>query len=160
MTNVKWLDGIESVGEPFLGYQMTSGYRYTQSIEDPGDPVNIMRVKALMKPPGIPDFLTRNRLVEAGTVELSGRAWAGRAQVTRVEVSADGGETWWDGKLEDTISAYAWRGWHAQWEARPGHYMLCVRATDDQSNVQPVPQPWNFKGMGNNMAHRVSVLVE
>ena len=38
-----------------------------------------MRVRALMVPPGIPDFLTRTRLLDAGQVTLTGRAWAGRA---------------------------------------------------------------------------------
>jgi hypothetical protein len=35
-----------------------------------------------------------------------------------------------------------------------------VRATDTEGNVQPVEQPWNYKGMGNNMAQRVSAIVE
>jgi hypothetical protein len=35
-----------------------------------------------------------------------------------------------------------------------------VRATDSQGNVQPVEQPWNHHGMGNNMAQRVEVIVE
>ena len=36
-----------------------------------------MRVKSLMVPPGIPDFYSRARMVEAGPVALFGRAWSG-----------------------------------------------------------------------------------
>jgi sulfane dehydrogenase subunit SoxC len=63
MTSVKWLDRIEAVAERFEGYQMARAYRYAQSQDDPGEPVNLIRVRALMIPPGIPDFVSRTRLV-------------------------------------------------------------------------------------------------
>ncbi len=74
MTSVKWLDRIQAIGEPFQGYQMAHTYRYVQGADDPGEPVNRIRVRSLMIPPGIPDFLTRARLVPEGSVELMGRA--------------------------------------------------------------------------------------
>ena len=160
MTSVKWLDSIEVIGEPFQGYQMTRAYRYSQAVDDPGEPVTLMKVQALMIPPGIPDFLTRTRLVQAGPVTLTGRAWAGRLGVSRVEVSADDGSTWSDAQLEEPVSRYAWRGWSFKWEAGPGSYTLCVRATDNKGNSQPLSQPWNFRGMGNNSVQRVDVIVE
>ena len=160
MASVKWLDRIEVVGEPFQGYHMARTYRYSHARDDPGEPVSLVRVRALMIPPGIPDFLTRTRLVETGPVSLTGRAWAGRVGVSRVEVSVDGGSTWWDARLGEPLSPYAWRGWSFEWEALPGQYALCARATDIEGNVQPVTQPWNFRGMGNNMVQRVDVIVE
>ena len=159
MTSVKWLDRIEAIGEPFQGYQMTS-YRYADAEDDPGRPVNLIKVRALMIPPGIPDFVTRTRLVEGGLVTLTGRAWAGRSGVSRVEVSADGGSTWMDAQLGEEGSTFAWRAWSFRWEARPGRYTLCVRATDTEANVQPVAQPWNVNGMGNNMVQQVDTVVE
>jgi hypothetical protein len=113
-----------------------------------------------MIPPGIPDFMTRTRLVPAGTVELKGRAWAGLLSVSRVEVSDDGGATWGEARLGQQVAPFAWQKWSYQWSARPGKYSLCVRATDSEGNVQPVEQPWNFRGMGNNMVHWVDVIVE
>ena len=159
MTSVKWLDRIEAVGEPFQGPQMDF-YRYTQGPDDPGEPVNLIRVRALMSPPGIPDFLTRVRLVQAGPVTLKGRAWAGRLGISRVEVSQDDGESWIQAQLEQPISPHAWRGWSLLWEAKPGAYALLVRATDSQGNTQPVSQPWNSQGVGNNTVQRVEVVVE
>jgi DMSO/TMAO reductase YedYZ molybdopterin-dependent catalytic subunit len=160
MTSVKWLDRIEAVAEPFHGYQMDASYRYSQAADDPGEPVSLIRVRALMVPPGIPDFATRRRLVEAGVVRLEGRAWAGRLGVSRVEVSEDGGESWSAAEVGEQVGRYAWRAWTYGWRARPGRRTLCVRATDSEGNIQPVEQMWTFHGMGNNMAQRVDVIVE
>ena len=159
MASVKWLSRIEAVGEPFQGYQMAHAYHYTQSAEDPGEPVDLIRARALMIPPGIPDFMTRNRLVQAGPVTLSGKAWAGRVHVTRVEVSVDGGASWSEAQLDQSSSPYAWRTWTFRWNARPGEYTLNVRASDANGNVQPVEQQWNFGGYGNNGVQRVNVVV-
>ncbi len=160
MTSVKWLARIEAVSQPFEGYQMTGSYRYSQSEDDPGDPVSLIRVRSLMLPPGAPDFLTRTRVVKAGPLTLTGRAWAGRAQVRRVEVSIDAGKTWNDASLGDPVGPYAWREWSFDWQAVPGHHELAVRATDSDGHVQPDGQHWTYQGMGNNAAHRVAVVVE
>ena len=159
MTSVKWLGRIEAIGERFQGYQMVGSYRNTQSSDDPGEAVTLIKVRALMIPPGIPDFLTRARVVEAGPVPLAGRAWAGRRDVSRVEVSVDGGATWSDARLGEPVARYAWREWSYDWLATPGRHTLCVRATDTEGNVQPAAQPWNIQGMANNMVQRVEVLV-
>ncbi len=66
MTSVKWLTRISVSREPFRGYQQADAYRYQQDADDPGEPVTRQRVRALMIPPGIPDFLTRHRYLDAG----------------------------------------------------------------------------------------------
>ena len=160
MASVKWLSSIEAVAKPFQGYQMADTYRYASSTDEPGEPVTVIRVRALMTPPGIPDFLTRVRLVESGFVTVTGRAWAGRRRVSSVEFSADGGSNWSDAVLGVAVSPYAWREWSYSWEATQGSHTLCVRATDSEGDVQPTAQRWNAGGMGNNMVQRVDVIVE
>jgi DMSO/TMAO reductase YedYZ molybdopterin-dependent catalytic subunit len=160
MTSVKWLASIEAIAEPFRGYQQLASYRYTETLDDPGEPVTLQNVRGLMIPPGIPDFATRVRLLEPGRVTLSGRAWAGRNDVIRVEVSVDEGATWDDGKLDPPVGPHAWCGWRYEWTAVPGRHTLIARATDSAGNTQPLEQPWNAHGMGNNIAQRVEVLVE
>jgi len=160
MASVKWLNRIELVSEPFTGYQQLQAYRYRQSGDDPGEPVSLIKVRALMVPPGIPELMTRTRLVKAGTVKLIGRAWAGRLGITRVEISQDRGSSWAEADIHEATSPFAWRAWSSTWEATPGKYTLCVRAFDTAGNVQPVSQPWNYQGMGNNMVQRVDVIVE
>jgi DMSO/TMAO reductase YedYZ molybdopterin-dependent catalytic subunit len=160
MTSVKWLAKIEAVGEPFNGYQMERAYRYASSAEDPGEPANLIRVRALMIPPGIPDFMSRVRLVQAGPTTLTGKAWAGRLSVARVDVSADGGSSWSEARIEQPASSHSWTTWMFEWNATPGAYVLCARATDSEGHTQPMQQEWNFGGYGNNSIQRVNVIVE
>jgi DMSO/TMAO reductase YedYZ molybdopterin-dependent catalytic subunit len=159
MASVKWLDRIEAVAEPFQGYQMVRAYRYAQTADGPGEVVDVIRPRALMIPPGIPEFMTRDRLVEAGPVALAGKAWAGHGGASYVEVSADGGATWAEAQLGESASSYAWRTWTFVWNATPGAYVLYVRASDANGNMQPVDQQWNFGGYGNNGVQRVRVVV-
>jgi sulfane dehydrogenase subunit SoxC len=160
MTSVKWLSRITVLDGPFDGYQMRHSYRLRQEEEDDGEPVSRMQVRALMIPPGIPDFLTRARILAAGPCTLRGRAWSGEAEVTAVEVSTDGGETWAAAELEPpTLGPWAWRGWRLDWEASPGEYELCCRASDANGNAQPLEPSWNLGGYANNAVQRVAVTV-
>lgn len=157
MTSVKWLTTIEAIDREFDGYQQHCAYRYTDDADTFGDPVTTIRARAMMSPPGIPDFMTRTRLVEAGLVTLTGRAWAGRGEIARVEVSTDG-EAWDEATLDAANGRFGWRGWRYEWTAEPGAYVLRVRATDGEGNVQPTEQ-WNLQGVGNNVCQSVDVIV-
>lgn len=159
MTHVKWLRSITAVDEPFRGWQQEVAYRLRQAEDEQGEPVTRILPRSLLVPPGIPDFFTRTRLLEPGPCLLRGRAWSGFGPVERVEVSADGGETWADAELEPPVGDYAWRGWSRLWEAAPGEHELCCRATDAAGNVQPSSPAWNLDGFCNNAVQRVRVAV-
>jgi DMSO/TMAO reductase YedYZ molybdopterin-dependent catalytic subunit len=157
MTSVKWLTAIDAVTEPFTGYQQAEAYQYRASDDDPGEPATRMRIKALMIPPGIPDFFTRNRVLDNGPVTLRGRAWSGMGAVARVEVGVDG--HWRDAELGPPLGDHAWRSWSFHWTASAGEHVLSCRATDTDGHTQPTDQPWNVKGLGNNQVQEVPVLV-
>jgi DMSO/TMAO reductase YedYZ molybdopterin-dependent catalytic subunit len=159
MTNVKWLERIELVDTPFAGYQNSWSYRLRQAEEEEGVPLDRMQPRSLMVPPGIPEFMTRDRTVEAGEVLLEGRAWSGHAPVDRVEVSIDGGATWDAAELEPAGEPWAWRGWSYRWNAQPGEHVLCCRARDEAGNEQPHEPPWNLGGYANNAVQAVRVTV-
>lgn len=160
MTHVKWLRRITVLAEPFQGYQNVRGYRMRLTEDEPGEPLTRIHVRSLMLPPGIPDFMTRKRFVEAGRCTLEGRAWSGSAPIERVEVSDDGGATWADARLDALPdSPYAWRRWSFEWHARPGEHVLCCRATDATGETQPPEPSWNVGGYRNNAVQRVPVLV-
>jgi DMSO/TMAO reductase YedYZ molybdopterin-dependent catalytic subunit len=160
MAQVKWLSRIEVLTEPFTGFQNATAYRLKVDAHEDGEPVTRIRPRALLAPPGWPDFMTRARFVPAGPVPLSGRAWSGRAPVTGVQVSTDGGTTWDDAVLApaDPAHPFAWRAWTYAWDAVPGRVELVVRATDELG-TQPVEQEWNRQGMANNLVQRVPVTV-
>jgi hypothetical protein len=159
MTHVKWLRSIEAVAEPFRGWQQEVAYRLQQSEDDPGTPVTRMLPRALMVPPGVPEFLSRSRSVESGRCVLEGRAWSGAPPVVRVEVSADGGDTWSDAAVERAGAPFAWQGWRYDWDARPGEHVLCCRGTDAEGRTQPAEPEWNHHGYCNNVIQRISVTV-
>jgi len=159
MTNVKWLGRIEFLETPFAGYQNSQGYRLRQTEDDEGVSLDRMRPRSLMVPPGIPEFLSRDRFLEAGEVLLEGRAWSGHAPIASVEVSADGGSTWALAELEPDGERWAWRGWTYRWQAEHGDHLLCSRARDEVGNEQPLEMPWNVGGYANNAVQTVRVTV-
>jgi DMSO/TMAO reductase YedYZ molybdopterin-dependent catalytic subunit len=159
MASVKWLARIAAVDAPFTGYQQARGYRLRTSEDDPGEPVSRIEPRALMVPPGIPDFMTRQRFVAPGPVVLEGRAWSGWGPVERVEVSTDGGATWADASVQAPAGPRAWSRFELSWEAAPGEYELRCRATDATGRRQPGEAPWNVGGYANNAVHRLAVTV-
>ena len=158
MTQVKWLTGIEVVAEPFYGFQHHA-YSLRQERDDPGEQLTRIAPRALLVPPGFPDYYSRARVVRPGPVQLQGRAWSGWGPVSRVEVSVDDGLTWTDADLDEPVggSSYAWRGWRAEWHASPGEHVLTARAHDSTGRSQPVQAAWNRGGFANNSAQRVRV---
>jgi sulfane dehydrogenase subunit SoxC len=162
MASVKWLRSITAIAEPFEGVQQAQLYRYRSSEDDPGTPVTRKRPRALMAPPGVPEFLTRTRHVPVGRTPIEGRAWSGADPVARVEFSADGGRSWQDARLQERNGPHGWSAWSYEWDAdEPGDYELCVRATDSAGNVQPLDssEAWNQGGYGVNAVQRVPVRV-
>ncbi|MFD9301775.1 sulfite oxidase [Streptomyces sp. NPDC060048] len=158
MAHVKWLRDIELVDAFFGGFQQAVAYWYRQSEEESGEPVTRIAPRALLIPPGFPDFMSRTRVVRPGPVRLAGRAWSGYGAVVRVEFSADGGGGWADAEVRPRGEhPYAWQGWHADWTASPGSHTLLVRATDASGRTQPLEQPWNRGGFGNNLVQAVPV---
>ncbi|MER6127728.1 sulfite oxidase [Streptomyces sp. NPDC001795] len=159
MAHVKWLCDITVTDAPFTGFQHTVAYRLRQGPEDEGEPVTRIAPRALVVPPGFPDFMSRARVVRSGPVLLEGRAWSGRAPIVSVEVSTDDGGTWQEAHLDaDNRHRWAWRRWRCTWTATPGEHVLGVRATDAEGHTQPLDQPWNRGGFANNLVQKVPVL--
>jgi sulfane dehydrogenase subunit SoxC len=160
MAHVKWLRGITVLDGAFGGFQQATAYHFRVDENDAGVPVTRILPRALMVPPGIPDFMSRVRFLAPSRQVLAGRAWSGCAPVTKVEVSVDGGLTWAAADLGNAPSAYAWRPWSYAWDAtKPGEYELCVRASDGAGNVQPTAHNWNREGVQNNSIQRTRVVV-
>jgi DMSO/TMAO reductase YedYZ molybdopterin-dependent catalytic subunit len=161
MTNVKWLTRITLIDRPFAGYQQARGYRLRQTDEEEGEPLSRIFPRALMVPPGIPEFMTRERTVQAGTRTIEGRAWSGHAPVAAVQVSTDDGATWEDAQLDPPeLGRWAWRRWSYEWNASPGRHVIACRARDDAGNTQSTDQRWNVGGYANNEVQRVVVTVQ
>jgi sulfane dehydrogenase subunit SoxC len=160
MANVKWVARITVLDQPFDGYQQRRSYRLRQEEGEEGEPLTRMLPRALMVPPGIPEFPTRERFVGLEPCRLEGRAWSGREPIAAVLVSADGGATWDDALVEPQEAPWLWTSWTYLWEpSAPGGYELACLARDALGNEQPLEPAWNLGGYANNAVQRVAVTV-
>ena len=157
MASVKWLQRIDALDRPFDGLQQAASYHFRREPGEQGEPCRLMRVNCLMAPPGIPDFYTRRRTVQAGTVRIFGRAWSGAGRVQAVQFGVDG--AWREARLEAAEQPYGWQGWSADWHATPGGHELACRAEDVSGNVQPLEPVQDLSGFGNNCVQRIPVTV-
>lgn len=145
MASVKWLQRIIVTDRPFTGYYQTidyaywkkTDYGYWQRGEEIAEltPITEMQVKAQIARP------EEAETVPAKTnVRVCGAAWACDAEITKVELSTDGGAKWNDAKLLGEPNANAWRLWEFNWQTplQPGKQTLIARATDSLGRTQPV----------------------
>lgn len=159
MTHVKWLRQITVLTEPFQGYQQARGYHLRATPDDAGTPVTRISPRALLVPPGIPDFMTRVRYLTPGPHRIFGRAWSGWGAITSVDLSTDGGDNWHEAALGAAPAPNAWHEWSFTWDATPGSYDLCASATDAVGNTQTIEPEWNTGGYMNNAFQHVAVIV-
>jgi DMSO/TMAO reductase YedYZ molybdopterin-dependent catalytic subunit len=135
VASVKWLERIEVLDRPFQGYFQSTKYTVQRQIS--GSPqrvvVGSMAVKAEIIRP------SAGSVLGLGTNRLFGVAWAGEEAVARVNVSADGGESWDEAQLIGPRAPYSWTLWEYLWEvAAAGEYTLLVRAEAESGAVQPL----------------------
>ena len=68
---------------------------------------------------------------------IAGVAFAGDREVSKVEVSLDGGATWENATLKEPLSGYTWVVWALEWTPeKAGSRSIMVRAVDGLGNVQ------------------------
>jgi DMSO/TMAO reductase YedYZ molybdopterin-dependent catalytic subunit len=159
MASVKWLKAITVINHTFQGVQQKQVYRLSFSSSDAGRPVQKKFVRAAIKPPGIPDLISRKRFVDAGRVELRGMAWSGFGAIAKVEISTDDRRTFRRATLGKPAGPHTWTPWSFTWNATAGEHILAARATDVTGNTQPLEAFWNLQGMAQNGVERIAVLV-
>ena len=158
----KWLTEIKVLEAEFVGNFMSPGYRLPNQPVQPGEtvkpedthPVTALSVKSVIAGP------SDGANLRAGNVRVHGAAWAGEADIEKVEISIDGGATWIPAKLGHDQAHYAWRLWAYDWKpAKTGDYTLLSRATDSQGRTQPSAAVWNPSGYLYNAIDQVKVHV-
>ena len=112
------------------------------------------RVKSLITRP------RHGEVVRPGGFTVHGVAWSGESEISRLELSTNGGRSWQEAELFGTRAAGAWRRWKFLWNiTKAGRFILMSRATDSRGNPQPANLPWNFRGYANNSVHALAVEV-
>jgi DMSO/TMAO reductase YedYZ molybdopterin-dependent catalytic subunit len=137
MASVKWLQRIIVTDRPFTGYYQTLDYAYWDKRDDIAElkPLTEMQVKAEIARPAEDEIVPAK-----SSVCVRGGAWACDAEITKVELSTDGGATWSDTRLLGESKPNAWRFWEFDWQtpSQSGKQTLIARATDSLGRTQPV----------------------
>jgi sulfite oxidase len=157
----KWLTEIKVLDAEFVGNFMNPGYRLPNHAVQPGEtirpedthPLTALNVKSVIAGPA------DGARLKAGPSTVHGAAWAGEADVVKVEISIDGGTKWNTAKLGNDHAHYAWRLWSYEWKASPGDHTIVSRATDSQGRTQPSTPDWNPSGYLYNAVDQVNVHV-
>ena len=154
---VKWLIRMTAIPEEFDGFFMKTAYRYPTRPVAPGEAVDAKDMAALTS-------LTVKTLITRASGPVAGAAWAGEADIVRVEVSTDGGGSWQEAKLGTDKAPFAWRRFQHDWTAlqpvpkhraqrtKPaGPFTVMARATDSLGRRQPSSPAWNPSGYLHNI---------
>ncbi len=136
MASIKWLQRIIVTDKPFTGYYQTLDYAYWKRRGELTElvPLSEMEIKAEIARPIDGDMVPAN-----SNVCVEGAAWTSDAEITKVELSTDGGAIWHDAKLTHKAAPNAWRLWNYDWKtpSQPGKQTLLARATDSRGRTQP-----------------------
>ncbi|HUG12009.1 MAG TPA: sulfite oxidase [Opitutaceae bacterium] len=136
MASVKWLTRVIASAQPFNGYYQTIDYAHWERGPSAPTlvPITEMQVKAQIARPGFADAVRAGELYR-----VCGAAWTTEAEISKVEISTDGGETWQNTHLMGEPVRNAWRLWEFDWKvpSELGKATLLARATDSAGRTQP-----------------------
>jgi DMSO/TMAO reductase YedYZ molybdopterin-dependent catalytic subunit len=157
VASIKWLQRIIVTDRPFNGYYQTLDYSVWTRRGDIAElvPLSEMQTKAEITKPAEGEIVPAN-----SNARVQGTAWTGAGEITKVELSADGGNTWNKAKLAGESKPNAWRLWEFNWKtpARAGKATLIARATDSKGGTQPIERD---SDRGTYMInHLLSITVE
>ena len=93
---------------------------------------------ALVNTVSVVDTVATNDIYEEDGefyVPVGGIAYSGAKQISKVEVSIDGGE-WEEAQLRQPISNLTWVVWRYDWKFQAGEHSFAVRCYDGEGNLQ------------------------
>jgi sulfite oxidase len=161
--SVKWLTHITLQEKPSGNYFQAHAYQLfpPQTNAETADwnaglQLSELPVNCAITSPLNNAEITDDQLTVQGYATSSGK------KIYRVDVSADGGNTWTTATIREGNDPWAWVFWEITLPLKSGEYEIVARAFDTASNTQPEDprHVWNFKGYMNNAWHRVKVKVK
>ena len=140
------------IPDEFDGPFMKRSYRAPRA-EDEKDTYSLqsLEVKSLIVGP------TDGAKLQTGRVTVWGWAWTGEGELTGIDMSTDGGQSWKAGRFVGRYDRYSWRKWEYDWDAKPGGYAIMARASDSLGRIQPTSRAWNALGYRWNVVHAIRV---
>ncbi|KAI1431043.1 sulfite oxidase [Xylaria sp. CBS 124048] len=161
--SVKWLYRVTAIREPthapvqsreYLYFNQQVGkhnQRWTDGIQIQEMPVS----SAIMSP------WNKQVVIHKGKIAVKGWAYSGGGRwPERVEVSADGGFSWYMVPVENLSPKhkYAWRTWHTEVPCDvEGWIEVVVRCWDNNTQPTEVRNTWNWGLHVTSSAHRIRI---
>ena len=150
MMNPKWITEIELIDRVYEGYWQKKGwannaqYNTHSYIVIPGN----APVRKIFR------NLGSVNIVVGEQIPIAGVAFAGDREISRVQVSIDGGATWKDARIKNHLSPYSWVIWATELDVTSkANYKIVVRATDKTGKIQTgeVREPFPNGATGYHM---------
>ncbi|MBY4672331.1 molybdopterin-dependent oxidoreductase [Burkholderia multivorans] len=161
---IKMLCDLEVLNEPDDNYWSKSAYLIPDTPGanvKPGQtgmkmiPINKMIPRSFITNVKDGDVLRRHE-----HVELRGFAFGGDCGLANVRISADGGQTWIDARLDRDYGQYSFRRWTFGFTPpATGPLVVMVRATNTAGLAQPMQSNWNSSGFMRNGVESVALQV-
>jgi sulfane dehydrogenase subunit SoxC len=130
--NVKYLRRIKLLTEPAMSYYESQIYTTPLPSGKAYNFFFINEVKSFITQPS-----PGRALQQPGLYEISGIAYSGTGRISKVLVSADGGESWAEAALQEPVLSMAFTRFRMPWRWNGGPAILQSRAWDEAGNAQP-----------------------
>jgi sulfane dehydrogenase subunit SoxC len=130
--NVKWLRRLKATRGPTMTKDETSKYTILLPTGKALQFVFPIETKSVITYPS-PGM----GLKGGGLYEVSGLAWSGYGKIARVDVSADGGQSWAPATLQEPVLSKALTRFRMAWRWNGAPAVLQSRAMDSSGYVQP-----------------------
>ncbi|MDD1629600.1 MAG: molybdopterin-dependent oxidoreductase [Methylococcaceae bacterium] len=160
---MKHLTAVNVISKPFDGFWMKTAYRIPKDRFPSGQfrsqetgtamPITEMVVNSL-----ITNLVDGQTLPAAKSMEIKGVAWDSGNGIAQVEVSTDGGVSWYQATLKQDYGRFSWRQWHQVFEPKhPGEYRIIARATSHSGASQPLEPIPNPSGYHHNAVQKITI---
>src|SRR3989475_5912578 len=130
--NVKFLRRIQLTDAPAMSYYEARTYAPVLPNGKAYQFYFLQEVKSFITHPS-PGLTLKG----PGFYEISGVAYSGNGRISKVMVSADGGQSWAQTALQEPVPSKAFTRFRAPWNWNGGPAVLQSRAWDEAGNAQP-----------------------
>ena len=129
--SIKWLRRLKLGATPFMSREETSHYTDLMPDSTARQFTLVMEAKSVITTP------SGGQRITPGFMEIRGLAWSGRGRITKVEVSADGGQSWRTASLVGPVLPKCHTRFNFSWMWRGEATVLQSRCEDESGYHQP-----------------------